>query len=120
MRFLLGVPLTLALAIAISAAEPPKIGLSIGKPGESASVEVTGLPKETIARLKSAKLDNKQWPKVFRVVIAGGKPEEVRARLPMAGTYTLTDSGIRFEPQFPLVAGREYRAFLDVDFDPNH
>jgi hypothetical protein len=120
MRFLLGIPLTLALTIAISAAEPLKIGLVNGKPGESASVEVTGLPKETIAKLKNAKLDNKQWQKVFRVVIAGGKPEEVIARLPIAGTYRLTDSGIRFEPQFPLVPGREYRALLDADFDPNH
>jgi hypothetical protein len=120
MRLLLGVPLTFAFAITISAAEPPKIELVKGKAGESASIEVTGLPKETLARLKTVKLDNKQWPKVFRVVIAGGKQEEVLARLPIAGTYTLTDSGIRFEPQFPLVPGREYRALLDTEYDPNH
>jgi hypothetical protein len=117
MRFLQSISLFLILTFALSAAEPPKIGL-VGKPGEPAAVEVTGLSKETIARLKSAKLEAKQWPEMLRVVVAGGKAEEERNRLPIAGTYTLTESGIRFEPQFPLVPGREYRAILFPEFDP--
>jgi hypothetical protein len=120
MRFSLGTSLTLALTLTLTAAEPPKIALVIDKPGNPAAVEVTGLSKETITRLKNAMLDNKQWPEVFRVVVAGGKDEEVRARLPIAGTRTLTDSGIRFEPQFPLVPGREYRAIFHPDFTPNN
>ncbi|HEV3384079.1 MAG TPA: hypothetical protein VG097_04650 [Gemmata sp.] len=118
MRFLLSISFIFPFAFTLSAAEPPKIGLVTGKPGEPVGVEVTGLPKETIARLKNANLENKQWPGVFRVVVAGGKAEEVLARLPIAGTYTLTDSGIRFAPQFPLVPGREYRALLNPDYDP--
>jgi hypothetical protein len=119
MRFLLSISLILTLAFTLSAAEPPRIGLVTGKPGEPVAVEVTGLPKETIARLKNAKLETKQWPEVFRVVVAGGKAEEVLARLPIAGNYTLTDSGIRFAPQFPLVPGREYRAILHPDYVPD-
>ncbi len=104
--------------LTLPAAEPPKIGLVIGKPGEPAAIEATGLPPETITRLKNAKLDNKRWPDLFRVVVAGGKTEEVLGRPPIAGTYTLTDSGIRFDPQFPLIPGREYKAILHADYDP--
>jgi hypothetical protein len=120
MHFLLGNSLPLVLALTLSAAEPPRIGLIAGKPGEPAAVEVTGLPKETIARLKSAKLNSREWSEVFRVVVAGGKPEEVMNRLPVAGTYSLTETGIRFDPQFPLAPGLEYRAILNPDYDPAH
>jgi hypothetical protein len=118
MRSLLCISVSIALAHTLSAAEPPKIGLVAGKPGDPAAVEVTGLSTETIARLKKAKLDNKQWSEMFRVVVAGGKAGEVLARLPIAGTYIVNDSGIRFEPQFPLTPGREYRAILHPDYDP--
>jgi len=117
MRFLLCTTFTLALFFSLLAAEPPRIALVANKPGEPAAVEVTGLPKETIAKLKKLDLDSKQWSQIFRVVVAGGKTEEVLARLPIAGSYQLTDSGIRFDPQFPLVPGREYRAFLHPDYD---
>lgn len=118
MRFLLGFSFTFTLTLTLSAAEPPKIVLVGPKPGEPAVIEVTGLSKETIARLKDARLEAKQWPEIFRVVVAGGKAEEVLARLPISGKYTLTETGIRFDPQFPLVPGREYRAILYPDYNP--
>jgi hypothetical protein len=98
--------------IFLSAPEPT-IALVDGK------VEVSGLPAATLARLKAADLTAKQWPDVFRLVVAGGKPEEEIARLPMAGTYTLSGNGIRFSPQFPLLPGREYRAIIRPDYDPS-
>lgn len=112
MRYLLCLPLAFTLVLPLRAAE---IKLVAAKPGDSPAVEATGLPKEALARLKGAKLTAKDWPEVFRVVVAGGTEEELLARPPLAGTHTLTDNGIRFEPQFPLTPGREYVAILKTD-----
>src|SRR5262245_48062787 len=109
MRFPLCLSLTLALTLPAAAQEAKLVS---AKPGDAPAVEVT-LPKETVAKLKAAKLTDKQWHDVFRVVVAGGKPEELLARPALAGTYTLTDTGVRFEPQLPLVPGLEYRAVVD-------
>lgn len=104
--------LTLATSLSLPAAE---IQLVSPKPGEPPVVEATGLPKEMLTRLKIANLTTKQWPEVFRVVVAGGTDEEVLARPPIVGVHSLTASGIRFEPQFPLVPGRDYVAILQID-----
>ena len=112
MRYLFCLPLTFVLSIPLQAAE---ITLVSAKPGDPPAVVVTGLQKEAVARLKGANLTAKQWAEVFRVVVAGGMEEELLARPPLAGTHTLTDTGIRFEPQFPLVPGREYVAILKAD-----
>ena len=48
------------------------------------------------------------------MVVAGGTEKELLARPPLAGSYSLTDTGIRFEPQFPLVPGRDYVAILQA------
>src|SRR5262249_16853144 len=58
---------------------------------------------------------DKEWHPIFRVVVAGGTNEEVLARPAVAGTYTLTETGVRFDPQFPLTPGREYVAILYDD-----
>src|SRR5262249_53573472 len=50
---------------------------------------------------------------ILRVVVAGGKPAEEAARPPVAGSYSIADGTICFEPQFPFVPGREYRATFD-------
>jgi hypothetical protein len=112
MRFLLCLPLALALTHPLRAEERPSVGLTNAKAGEAPAVEVIALPKEMHARLKAAKLTDKQWHPIFRVVVAGGTNEEVLARPPLAGTYTLTATGVRFDPQFPLVPGREYVAIV--------
>src|SRR5206468_7955185 len=75
------------------------------------------LSKETVAKLAAARLTVKEWPAMFRVVVAGGTEEELLARPPLAGTYSLTHTGIRFEPQFPLVPGRDYIAIFKADSD---
>ena len=56
--------------------------------------------------MKAAKPTAKDWHPIFRVVVAGGTNAELLARPPLAGTYTLTETGVRFEPQFALVPGR--------------
>ena len=117
MRFFMSTFLALLTVFTTEAAEP-KIALVIGKAGESTIVEVTGLPKEALDRLRRANLDAKQWCNVFRVVVAGGTADEFAKRLPVAGSYAVTETGIRFTPQFPLAPGREYRAILHPDYDP--
>ena len=112
MRFLLCLPLALTLALTLRADERPSVGLVTPKGGGAPAVEVIGLPKEMHARLKAAKLADKDWHPVVRVVVAGGTNEELLARPAMAGTYTLTATGVRFEPQFALVPGREYVAIV--------
>lgn len=113
MRHFLCISLTLLAVPALRAADPPTIGFTKVKAGESPHVEVTGLPKDLLARLKGGNLTAKEWAPLFRVVVGGGTEAEVLARLPLAGDYTLTDTGVRFEPQFPLVPGREYVAILE-------
>lgn len=115
MRCLLAlVVLSLPLPLA-TADERPSVGLAGSKPGDTPWVNVTNLPKELLARLKAAKPTDKQWQAIVRVVVAGGTNEEVLARPAMAGTYALTETGVRFEPQFPLVPGREYVAIVYDD-----
>jgi len=113
MRWYLSLPLMLVFALPLRAAEPPSIGLATPKPGAAPVVEVGGLSKELTARF--AKFSAKEWAVVFRVVVAGGTEEELLARAPLAGSYSLIDTGIRFEPQFPLVPGRDYVAILKID-----
>jgi hypothetical protein len=112
MRRLLGL-LLLSLPLPLRAAEPPAIGLVSQKPGAPPVVEVTGLPKQAVERF--AKLPAGERAAAFRVVVAGGTEAELLARPPLAGTYTVTETGIRFEPQFPLVPGREYVVLVSAD-----
>lgn len=112
MRYLLGFALVLAMQVPLVAAEVQLVPATMGG---APVVEAVGLPKAMLARLKGAGLTAKQWPGVFRVVVAGGTEAELQARPPLAGTHTLIESGIRFEPQFPLVPGREYVAILQLD-----
>jgi hypothetical protein len=101
------------LPLAVRAADSPTIKLVALKPGAPPVVEIAGLPKDTIARL--ARLSAKEWGPIFRVVVAGGTEQELLARPPLAGAYMVTETGVRFEPQFPLVPGREYVALLQTD-----
>jgi hypothetical protein len=116
MRDLVSLPLALVLSLAVRAAEPPKIGLVTLKPGEPPVVDATGLSKGAIETF--AKLPAKERALVFRVVVAGGTEQELLARPPLAGTSSVTETGLRFEPQFPLVPGREYVALLKTDTSP--
>jgi hypothetical protein len=109
MRSLLSLTFTLAITLPAAAQEAKLVS---ARPGDPPAVEVT-LPKEAVAKLKASMPTDKEWRDVFRLVVAGGKDEELLARPPIAGTYALTDTGVRFEPQFALVPGLEYRAIVN-------
>ena len=113
MRQLLAMISTLVVSLTLRAADSPTIRLVTSQPGTSHVVEVGGLSKDFTARF--AKLSAKERAGVFRVVVAGGTEKELLARPPLAGSYSWTESGIRFEPQFPLVPGRDYVAILQAN-----
>jgi hypothetical protein len=46
-------------------------------------------------------------------VVDGGTPEELAAKPPVAGEWSVAGDVLRFEPQFPLVPGVKYRVFCD-------
>ena len=52
---------------------------------------------------------------MFRVVVAGGTERNCSPGRRWRAAIRSTDTGIRFEPQFPLVPGRDYVAILKVD-----
>jgi hypothetical protein len=101
MRCLISIPFALAFALALPAAE---VKLT------PAGVEVTGVPKESLAKLKDANLTPAEWNRLLRVVVAEGTADEIAARPPLAGEYSVTGDAVRFAPQFPLTPGVKYRA----------
>jgi hypothetical protein len=114
MRCLFALSLALPLSPALAgAADPPaEIRLARPKP-DAAVVEVAGVNRDALARLKGANLVPAEWAMILKLVVADGTPEEVAARPPVAGDYSVAGEVIRFEPQFPLVPGVRYRATFD-------
>ena len=72
------------------------------------SVEVTGLTKATLARLRRSSWKLSDWQRLLRVqVVSKDGPTLLPA---MLGTYHVDRNAIRFEPQYPLVPGLSYQA----------
>lgn len=74
------------------------------------SVEVTGLTKATLTRLRSSNWKLSDWQRLLHVQVEpkdGPTPQKLPA---MLGTYRVEGNAIRFEPQYPLVPGLSYQA----------
>ena len=71
-------------------------------------VEVIGLSDAQLRAVRAAALTDEQWARLFRVAVSDTAPG-------MLGTYSVTDSELRFTPQFELDPGRPYV----VRFDPS-
>ncbi len=108
----------LALALPARSAEPPTVKLVSAKPGAAPVVEITGIDKASLTALAEAKVTAAEWPKVARLVVDEGTPEEVAKKPPVAGDWSVTADALRFEPQFPLVPGVKYRVFCDLGAIP--
>jgi hypothetical protein len=103
------------LPLLLSAADAaPTIRLTPAKPDRPAAIEVAGLGESAVAAIRKAGLTDDTWPAVLRVVVAEGTAEEIASRPAVAGSYSVTDAAICFEPQFPFVPGVKYQ----VTFDP--
>jgi hypothetical protein len=96
-------------------ARPPVARIVVTKPGNSAVIEITGIGNEhTLADVREAKLTAAELAQVCTVKVAGGSMEELAQRLAVAGTWSVTEKAIRFEPQFPLSPGLDYRVECDL------
>ncbi|MDY3559870.1 hypothetical protein R5W23_001042 [Gemmata sp. JC673] len=104
----------LLLFVALSPARgaEPNAELRPARDGVPAAVVVTGIEKRHLTALAAAKLTADEWPRVARLVVDEGTPEEVAKKRGIAGVWAVTDDGLRFEPLFPLVPGTKYRLFV--------
>ena len=74
-------------------------------------IDVVGLPADTLRTLQQRPPAEEDWPALLRVSIGD---VEGGSDLPaVAGRYSVTATGIRFSPLYPLDAGRAYRVTLD-------
>lgn len=108
---LLVILVSLAAGLTTHAAQPqPEIRLVRSSEDAAIAVEVTGVSAAALGKLRTANLDAREWTALFNVVVAEGKPEDIAKRPPVAGSYSVTATAIRFEPQFKLSPGLKYRA----------
>jgi hypothetical protein len=107
-----------AFTCRVTAAEPPAVKLVSAKPGDPPAVEVTGIDKAHLAAISDAKLTAAGWPKVAKLVVDAGTPEEAAKKAPIAGDWSVSGAALRFEPLFPLVPGGKYRVLLDLGAIP--
>jgi hypothetical protein len=96
----------------------PAVKLVSTNPGDPPAVVITGIATADLDALTGAKLAVDEWPKVARLVVDDGKPDEVAKKPPMAGGWWVKDNALRFDPQFPLVPGVKYRVFCDLGAAP--
>ena len=74
--------------------------------GGAPYVEVTGLSSAVLDSLAGAERTPAQWADVLRVAVDDDAP-------PMLGRHVVEDGVLRFVPQFPLDAGRQYQVRFD-------
>jgi len=76
------------------------------------TLEVTGVPAESLDQLRHANWTVAQWQKAFVVHAEQGEALGTVGMPAMSGTYQAQGDGIRFVPQFPLEPGVNYIASL--------
>ena len=114
-RILAGVAPAFALICFVTAAEPRPHAAKLFAPrtGE-AFVEVGGFDPAVLAAVRDAKPTAPELAAACKCVVAEGTAEEVAARPPMAGTWSVAESALRFDPTFPLRPGVKYRVSGDL------
>lgn len=73
-------------------------------------VEVTGLTKATLTRLRRSNRKQSDWQRLLRVQVEPNDGPTQQTLPAMLGTYRVEGNTIRFEPQYPLVPGLSYQA----------
>jgi len=73
-------------------------------------VEVSGLPNDTLAALKSTNWPSTNWSAVLSIFVE----QPGSAPLPMLGEHRVEGALLRFAPAFPLEPGLRYRAVFDA------
>src|SRR5437868_6307777 len=101
--------LALGLLCAVDALPEARVVVSDG----AAAVEIVGLDKALLAAIREAKPTAAELSKACKLVVGEGKPKEIASRPGVAGTWSVTETTIRFEPQFALVPGVKYLIACD-------
>jgi hypothetical protein len=78
-------------------------------------VEVSGLSAATLEQLQSAGWGLPQWQRLLAVFAEPANATSNQNLPPMAGSYRVQANALRFDPQFPLEPGINYRAVLHPD-----
>src|SRR4051812_19904834 len=105
----------LAILCTVFAAEPrPHAAKLVTPKAGEASVEVGGFDPPVLTAVRDAKPTAAELAAACRLVVAEGTAEEIAARPAMAGTWSVTDAALRFEPTFPLRPGVKYRVSGDL------
>ena len=77
----------------------PEIILTIAPDDlRSSVVELFGLSQADLTALKAAGFTSSEWVSLLRVSVADG-PEDATGRLPIIGTYSVTEHTVRFSPR---------------------
>jgi hypothetical protein len=86
---------------------------------EGGVFEVVGLGAEDTKTLADLKPDADEWYEVFRVSVDNrsldGETATAAELPPVIGSFRLTQTGIRFEPRFPLAPGVTYLACFNPE-----
>lgn len=98
------------------AALEPEIRLdtSVGSP-DFGTFAAVNLDPSLLEDLERRDLSAADWQSIFAVYT--GAPDDAGGRPAVAGTWTVEDGLIRFQPRFPLVDGLTYSARLDLGAD---
>jgi hypothetical protein len=78
-------------------------------------VEVTGLGVRTVQELQKLEWERAQWQDVLAVYADQGDWIADIGLPPMLGAYRVASNWVRFDPQFPLEPGVNYRAMFHPD-----
>jgi hypothetical protein len=100
-----------ALFPGIALAAEPKVRFATIEHGKHLVVEVAGLSDANLKQLKNAA--SPEFSAILSVRVAGGSSD-------LLGTYTLTESALRFESRYPPGAGVTFRATFDPKKMPHH
>ena len=80
---------------------------------DSATIEATGLDPALLRGLAGADPAEVDWRAVFPVYTGRELPADGE-QPPVAGSWTVEEETLRFRPRYPLVAGVDYVARLDL------
>jgi len=76
------------------------------------AVEVDGLSAAALEKLRQSNWTLSQWHLLLSVYVQQGEPTTIPNIPPMLGAYRVLSGALRFEPQFPLEPGVNYRAIF--------
>jgi hypothetical protein len=94
-----------------SGADAPEIVL-IRSTSSQTTVDVTGVPAETLSALAAAAPSPDEWRAILRVSV-DGTADDAADRPSVLGAHTIESGRIRFQPRFPFDPGRRYKVVFD-------